>query len=177
MVAYSFQKRFAPPILAGTKRQTIRADRKRHARPGEALQLYTGMRTKHCKLIGRAVCERVLPVRILFLNDTSGDLDLSAVLVREGEGFAPLRVAKDFFARRDGFADWRDLRAFWSINHPGVDEFDGVLIEWRDFTTARPLAPAPEETLLGKVSPGFDDALRRAKQLPRHAPGRNAAGR
>lgn len=39
MVAYSFRKRFGPPILAGTKAQTIRADRKRHARPGEEVQL------------------------------------------------------------------------------------------------------------------------------------------
>ncbi|MEJ0016825.1 MAG: ASCH domain-containing protein [Acetobacteraceae bacterium] len=47
MVAYSFKRDFAAPILAGIKRQTIRADRRRHARPGEVLQLYTGMRTKH----------------------------------------------------------------------------------------------------------------------------------
>jgi hypothetical protein len=46
VVAYSFRQQFRPPILAGTKRQTIRADRKRHARPGEQLQLYTGMRTR-----------------------------------------------------------------------------------------------------------------------------------
>lgn len=45
MVAYSFQKRFVEPIRSGRKRQTIRADRKRHARPGEVLQLYSGMRT------------------------------------------------------------------------------------------------------------------------------------
>jgi len=35
MVAYSFRARFREPILVGAKRQTIRADRKRHARPGE----------------------------------------------------------------------------------------------------------------------------------------------
>ena len=29
MVAYSFKSRFAAPILAGTKAQTIRTDRKR----------------------------------------------------------------------------------------------------------------------------------------------------
>ena len=48
MVAYSFKRRFREPILAGSKQQTIRADRKRHARRGEALQLYTGMRTTQC---------------------------------------------------------------------------------------------------------------------------------
>jgi hypothetical protein len=48
MVAYSFNPIFVGPILAGTKRQTIRAERKRHARPGEAMQLYTGMMRWWC---------------------------------------------------------------------------------------------------------------------------------
>ena len=53
MVAYSLKPRFIPPILSGAKRQTIRAiSRRRHAIPGETLQLYTGMRTKQCRLIG-----------------------------------------------------------------------------------------------------------------------------
>jgi len=64
MVAYSFRARFREPILVGAKRQTIRADRKRHARPGEQLQLYTGMRTRECAIIARALCSQVMPVRI-----------------------------------------------------------------------------------------------------------------
>ena len=52
MVAYSFKKQFGPPILAGTKAQTIRADRKRHVRSGELVQLYTGMRTRQCRRLG-----------------------------------------------------------------------------------------------------------------------------
>ena len=35
VVSYSFKRQFIDPIKRGTKRQTIRADRKRHARPGE----------------------------------------------------------------------------------------------------------------------------------------------
>lgn len=66
MVAYSFKRRFAEPILAGAKRQTIRADRRRHARPGEELQLYTGMRTKSCRLIARRTCVDIQRVILVF---------------------------------------------------------------------------------------------------------------
>lgn len=46
MVAYNFQARFAAAIEAGEKAITIRSiGRRRHARNGERLQLYTGQRT------------------------------------------------------------------------------------------------------------------------------------
>lgn len=123
MVAYSFQRRFVVPIRSGVKRHTIRADRKRHARPGEDLQLYTGMRTKRCELIAYAVCRDVLPITIIM--DDAGARD--AVLVPD-LAFANL----DHFAMMDGFADWADLKAFWREQHPGIDEFTGVMIRWGD---------------------------------------------
>ena len=53
MVAYNFQKQFADAVERGEKRQTIRAPRRdgRHAKVGDKLQLYTGMRTKQCGMI------------------------------------------------------------------------------------------------------------------------------
>ncbi len=107
MVAYSFKRRFVEPILAGTKRQTIRAERKRHARPGEELQLYTGMRTKHCKLIARVMCVGIRPITLVLAEDLP-----------------------DTFAQRDGFASWDAMKEFWRKEHPGVEEFHGVLIMW-----------------------------------------------
>lgn len=65
MVAYSFKRQFGPPILAGTKGGTIRNDRKRHARPGEELQLYHGMRTKSCTLIANHIAILALGVAAL----------------------------------------------------------------------------------------------------------------
>ena len=123
MVAYSFRTRFVAPILAGAKRQTIRAARKRHARPGDELQHYTGMRTKHCKLIGVATCADVRPITILFDDDRD---DLEGVITK---GWM-LSGDLDEFARLDGFSSWADLKAFWRAEHPGVDEFDGTLIMW-----------------------------------------------
>jgi hypothetical protein len=137
MVAYSFKPRFIDPIRVGLgeavpnsigvrpKRQTIRADRKRHARVGEELQLYRGMRTKHCYLIGRARCIDVQPIEIHFRNRRHSDW---------------LRWAKydkldrpnqlDQFAALDGFHDWQALREFWRVEHPGIEDFAGVLILW-----------------------------------------------
>ena len=120
MVAYSFKQQFRGPILAGAKRQTIRADRKRHARPGEQLQLYTGMRTRQCALIGRSVCEAVEPVRI----------GVEDGWIQVGQLMKLFRNLTDAFAQADGFADWPDMQAFWRREHPGVPVFAGVLIRW-----------------------------------------------
>lgn len=123
MVAYSFKKQFAAPILAGTKAQTIRADRKRHARPGETMQLYTGMRTRVCRLIGTATCESIHPVTI---NLQGNFVEISDVAKRGWEGL-------EAFARADGFDGWLSMRAFWAENHPGVTIFSGMLVRWLDF--------------------------------------------
>lgn len=121
MVAYSFKPRFVAPIQAGTKRQTIRADRKRHARVGEQLQLYTGMRTKQCKLIGRATCVSVDLVLLNFADH--GVVRINGIVLFSDS-------AMQEFARSDGFSSWADMRAFWQENHPGADQFEGVIIGW-----------------------------------------------
>lgn len=126
MVAYSFKKQFGPPILAGTKAQTIRADRKRHARPGEELQLYTGMRTRQCRLIARVPCIAVSPCRI----------DVQAHLVFANDNWARTARDLDAFAIRDGFRSWDEMVAFWRAQHSAITDFRGVLIQWT------PLAPA-----------------------------------
>lgn len=123
MVAYSFMPLFAAPILAGTKAQTIRRPRKRHARSGEEVQLYTGMRTKHCKLIGRATCLFALPVRIEFVPYTRDRVELDGIVMS-----TPVRL--DLFAKLDGFKNWYELRAFWKEHHANVDIFEGVVIRW-----------------------------------------------
>ena len=124
MVAYSFQRRFVEPILAGTKRQTIRADRRRHARPGEALQLYVGMRTRQCrKIIPDPVCTFIMPISLTFGCSVGVEGAISP-------GFGLPASDLDAFAVRDGFESWPDLKAFWAEHHPGVERFEGVLIRW-----------------------------------------------
>ena len=124
MVAYSFNARFEMPIREGWKTQTIRAPRKRHARPGELLQLFCGMRTMHCRKIVEDVrCTAVSELELAF-DDKGG---IHGVLID--------RVAVtdlDVFAVQDGFVDAADMAAFWRKAHPHSWQygFEGFLIEW-----------------------------------------------
>lgn len=126
MVAYSFAPRFEAPIQAGLKTHTIRAWRQRHARPGELLQLYCGMRTAHCrKILPDQFCTAVMQVEILFAYTRVPLIDRITV-----DGVRVRHL--DDFARRDGFADRADMSAFWRDQHPGATcaGFNGFLIEW-----------------------------------------------
>lgn len=133
MVAYSFRKRFVEPIRVGLgkpwvrrgrsifpvpKRQTIRADRARHARPGEEIQLYCGMRTKGCFLIGRARCVSVESIVI--------NLSFGVIII----GGRTLISSLDHFAIGDGFKSWKEMRGFWQEEYPGTNHFRGVIIKW-----------------------------------------------
>lgn len=133
MVAYSFKERFIGRIETGlgirtdenftlrnpAKTQTIRAiGKRRHARSGEVLQLYYGMRTKKCRQIGTAKCVEVEPIIIW---------DTFAIMV--GGKVLTARQIKTF-ARADGFDDLDDMRDFWKKEHGNFDKFEGVLIRW-----------------------------------------------
>lgn len=134
MVAYSFKRRFVAPIQVGLglekhthlmgplpapKRQTIRADRARHARPGEELQLFHAQRTKECFLIGRARCASVAGICLQLGRGIVSVDDYPAI--RDGD--------LDPFAQSDGFKDWSEMVEFWRAEH-GLPIFEGVLIKW-----------------------------------------------
>jgi len=124
MVAYSFNPRFEMAVREGWKTQTIRAGRLRHARPGELIQLYVGLRTQHCRKICEDVrCTDVLQIAIHF--DSQGEI------VRIETDKVPVRDL-DAFALRDGFVDARDMAAFWREQNGQLPDsiFSGYLIEW-----------------------------------------------
>jgi len=115
MVAYNFKARFAPDVEARRKTQTIRPDGKRkHARQGVAIQLYTSMRTKDCRKIGEAICSGSTCCTI--------DHDRAAV-----GGFNVPGL--DAFAQADGFPDFVSMAAWFEEAH-GLP-FHGTLIKWQ----------------------------------------------
>jgi hypothetical protein len=151
MVAYSFKPQFVPAIANGTKLQTIRAHRRRHAMPGECLQLYTSMRTRACRLIRNdAVCTRV--------DDFVMDLSPLATHERQTTASAIHRLVysqtlpvlindepvngadRDRLAVADGFTfwtwkgetlePWPAMVMFWLSKH-GPALFRGRLIRWQ----------------------------------------------
>ena len=120
MTAYNFQKQFAPLVASGQKRQTIRATgKRRHARPGEALQLYTGMQTKACRKLVTPdpVCREVLPVTMCEFNHIVL-IHIDGKLIDDAEALA---IA-------DGFRILGEFMQFFR-NTQGLP-FQGVLIKW-----------------------------------------------
>ena len=115
MVAYNFQARFAPLVETGAKSMTIREiGRRRHARPGERLQLYTGQRTKGCRKLLDAVVTGTQSIqfhadRRVFTDAWLTDLEV------------------EILARLDGFASGADFLAFHS---PPEGIREAIIIEW-----------------------------------------------
>lgn len=124
MPALNFQKRFAPRVRRGDKRQTIRRSRKRPWRLGDRVYLYTGMRTPACKRLGCGVVTLLLDVRIernkfswRFANQKAAGLNFRLSVTGRRD-----------IARADGFRDYAEL-AEWFHRRYGLP-FTGILIRW-----------------------------------------------
>lgn len=145
MVAYSFKPSFARQVEQLTKLQTIRLPRKRHARPGEPLQLYAGMRTRACrKLVDPdPICRAVNPIKIHMVGSVIILIEIGPVPIDD-------RDQLEQFARDDGFDPkyWHSpqtmppgitalklMGRWWRDTH-GLERFEGVLIQW-ETTNAR----------------------------------------
>lgn len=134
MALLGFKKRFVPKIRRGTKQQTIRTFRKYPISPGETLYLYTALRTKYAEKIKEVICDWVYTIDIKInagiITINNGPCGESTTLKGTHE--------LDQFAKRDGFANWQDMKAFWIAEH-GVKKgnrkvilttFRGMLITW-----------------------------------------------
>lgn len=165
MVAIGFKQRFVGSIRVGLglpnlngfgvekpgilpKRHTIRAGSvdadwtargpkgRRLGRKGDELQLYCGMRTKECFLIGRARCVEARDIVLTF--EPKGCVAIGGHDMPRGkrqrmtihQGVDGL----DEFARADGFDSWTSLVFFFKKEHGDAKLFIGVLIEWEPMT-------------------------------------------
>ncbi len=141
MVAYGFKSFFAPQIEDGSKTHTIRGHRRRHAHVGEALQLFCGLRTRHCrKIIADPVCLSVRPILIM-----SSDLIDAGIAYIEIDGMPLRRDEIEDFAVSDGFDPARlagfappsligasareTMGRFWRQSQT-TSRFEGVIIGW-----------------------------------------------
>lgn len=121
VAAYNFQKQFVPLIESGEKSSTIR---KRRAngyvpRAGEAIRLYTGMRTKACKLIREVTVVNVTPITI-YSDHGRGEV-VNNLRRLDGIEIRDLAIA-------DGFKSVRELFEFFNYRYgPSVQAY---LIRW-----------------------------------------------
>lgn len=129
MPALNFKAEFADLVEHGNKRQTVRAHRKDgrpHCKVGDLLKLYTGMRTKSCRLLAEAEVIRVAPVKIapteMWLN---GERLPSILYCRD-----QIEPTDNEFAEADGFDSFMDM-ADWFCDVHGLP-FEGVVIQWSE---------------------------------------------
>jgi hypothetical protein len=122
MAAYNFQKQFVPLIEGGSKQSTIRQRRKNGYLPreGDVLRLYSGMRTKACRLIREVVVARVSPI-VVNARLNCADVVLNGVRLNDGEVYE--------MAKSDGFKGIRDFAEFFESKYG--PQLNAYLIEWR----------------------------------------------
>jgi len=120
MGLYNFRQRFAPFILSGRKRHTIRARRKNPDVVGNIAHCYTGLRTKHTTLLGRWPVVRVEDIEIEG-DEISGAHRVFVAGVEFDES------EREKLARLDGFRDFADFAGFWKGRLP----FTGQIVHWK----------------------------------------------
>lgn len=125
MVAINFKAQFADDVESGVKRQTIR--RNARCKPGDALQLYTGMRQPGCRKLMDAICTQVIPVEI---GPTTMRLNGKPLVA----GDAPRGCYEDYdndFAKKDGFSSYMEMSDWFEAQY-GELPFTGFVIRWRE---------------------------------------------
>lgn len=130
MPALNFKRQFVEQIRDGDKTQTIRKPRRDgrpHAKVGDTIRLYTGMRTKACELIGEATVTRI---DTIWMDAVSMKLNGKPVYATLATRHDP--PTDNEFARADGFDGFTDMADWFEDTH-GLP-FEGVVIYWRDFT-------------------------------------------
>lgn len=127
MPALNFQARFAEDVEYYDKRQTVRAIRKDgrpHCKVGDTIRLYTGMRSKSCRLLREATVTSIDHVRIeatkMWMN---GSLLPSTIYSRD-----QTEPTDNEFAVADGFKGFTEMAKWFDSVH-GLP-FEGVVISW-----------------------------------------------
>lgn len=128
MPALNFMAEFASMIEDGDKRQTIRAPRRDgrpHARVGDTIKLYTGMRRPGCRLLREA---RVVMVKPVVIRSTDMDLGDRRLQAGSGNQYSDPDEFDNDFARIDGFDSFTAMAEWFDSVH-GLP-FEGVAIRW-----------------------------------------------
>jgi hypothetical protein len=120
LVALNFKAQFVDAVASGKKTQSIRVSKR--ATPGQALQLYTGQRTKACRKIADAICVDCTYVGLTARGVTLGDASKFPGDI-------------DAFARADGFKDYAEMWKWFSETYD-TNSFTGNIIRWRLAHTA-----------------------------------------
>lgn len=111
-----FKKQFAPKILDGSKKFTIRNRRKVEPKIGDTLHMYTGLRTKHTEKItsehslkGIQLVDILIQKQVFSEGTFKGKWSLGISV----DGRSLLTGELEYFVRCDGFEGMEDFMEYW----------------------------------------------------------------
>lgn len=111
-----FKKQFAPKILDGSKKFTIRNRRKVEPKIGDTLHMYTGLRTKHTEKItsehtlkGIQLVDILIQKQVFSEGSFKGKWSLGISVDKRDLDSSEL----EYFVRCDGFESMEDFMEYW----------------------------------------------------------------
>lgn len=123
MLALNFKPQFVDRILSGHKYTTIRKQRKHPIKVGDALYLYTGLRTKDCQKLADAVCVKTTQIKLIHRGSRG---IFCSYPTDESRGYYTPIGYEDLY-KSEGFDSSKDMEAFFARNPEGPYQ----LIEWK----------------------------------------------
>jgi len=136
MPLINFQRQFASPILRGEKPHTVRRQRQVPIKVGDVLHLYTGLRTKDCRKIGRAICSKIDRITVIIPVCDKMGWDIEITINGKRLSFEDACA----FALRDGFKGdpYLALQKMTGFFYKRYRErFEGVVIHWKGLVRSR----------------------------------------
>jgi hypothetical protein len=121
---FNFREEFAPKVEAGEKVQTIRLNRRdgRNPRPGDRVQLFSGLRTARTRRIGAGQVTACLRVYI--------ELGEASTHVTRIDGVNLSADEAESFAKIDGFESAKQMREFFRKQYEPMRELEGFCVRW-----------------------------------------------
>lgn len=120
-----FKPQFKEPILNGTKIHTIREDKNNRWKPGNTIQMATGVRTKNYNCFAKADCVYVQDIEIKWVKDKI--TQSRGVIVYIDDVNITQTDLIDDLVKNDGFESRRDFFEWFK------NDFKGKIIHWTYF--------------------------------------------
>lgn len=120
-----FKKQFVEPILAGTKKHTIRKDEHSRWEAGRKIDMATGVRTKDYNKFAEKTCISIQEIEIKWWHPLPDSFGGSSVQVFiDGKNISHHDHILDKLIKNDGFNDRKEFFEWFSVN------FKGKIIHW-----------------------------------------------
>ena len=132
-----FKPQFAEPIIKGTKIHTLRNEPKRMPKIGETLHMYTGLRTRNCKLIRNDLklisITKVSLITYFHGAPLSNNLHTSLVLRYHDHNLTLDNDSMNEFFINDGFKNNVDFEEFWRKQDlTKSDLYNMYMFSWKE---------------------------------------------